>query len=146
MALAPADMNLLSSGINIANMKRQGLFQAEPQGIGGQQKDTIAQLEGFTDDLFDFGRGKNIRDGANFRRFYNLNPIPVALEHVPPEKLQAVSIDLDGAPGVGSPPVDRNKFPVVPELTGRGSSQNDPGYGGRTGNRHQWFFDFCPEA
>ena len=44
VALAAANMDLMECRINIAHFKGQGLAQAQAHGIGGEDKDPVAQL------------------------------------------------------------------------------------------------------
>jgi len=91
-------MNPFAACVDIADLKGQGFFQPKPHGVGGQQKNTIPELAGFPDEGFDFGGSKNVRYGMDFWRFDDMNPLPIALEYMPPKELQAVAIYFNGAP------------------------------------------------
>jgi hypothetical protein len=47
--------------VHFAHLKGQCLKEAQAHGIGGQQKNPVAQFACGTDQLFNFGNGQNIR-------------------------------------------------------------------------------------
>ena len=53
------------------------------------------------DQLVYFGYGEDIGEGVHFGGFDNVDPLPVLIEDMLPEELQSVSVNLDGAPGMG---------------------------------------------
>ncbi len=99
--LATADMNPLACRINIADFERQGFLQAKPHGVGGEKEHPEAQFAGSGNQHLHLRRCENVRQGFDFGRLDNVDPLPVLLEHVFPEKLQAVAVDLDRTPGMG---------------------------------------------
>src|SRR5450759_3276517 len=101
MALAVPDMYLFALAVDIPHLQRQGLSEAQAHRIGCQQKDPVAQLACRTDQLFNLRDGENIRQRMYFRDFDHLYPLPVAFKHMLPEKLQTITINLDGTPGMG---------------------------------------------
>ena len=101
MPFASTDMHLFALAVDIAYLQCQGFAQAQAHRVGCQQKHPVAQFTRGADQLLDFTDGENIRQGAYLRGFDHLNPLPVAFEDVFEEKLQAITIDLDGAPGMG---------------------------------------------
>ncbi len=46
--------------------------------------------------------------------FYDFNPLPITLEHMSPEKLQAISINFDGAPGMAIHQLSKIGFQLLP--------------------------------
>ena len=60
MALAAPDMYLFALTVDIPNLQRQGLAEAQAHRIGCQQKDPVAQLACRTDQSLDLGDGENI--------------------------------------------------------------------------------------
>ena len=101
MALTTANMNLFSFSVDIAYLKCQGLAEAQAHGIGCKQKGAVAKLICGPDQLFYFGYGEDIGEGLHFGGFDNVYPLPVAFQDMLPEELQAVSVNLDSAPGMG---------------------------------------------
>ena len=101
MALATPDMYLFALAVDISHLQRQGLSEAQAHRIGCQQKDPVAQLACRTDQLFNLRDGENIRERMYFRDFDHLYPLPVAFKHMLPEKLQTITVNLDGTPGMG---------------------------------------------
>ena len=53
------------------------------------------------DQLLNFGHGQNVRQCFDPGRLDDIDPVPVLLEYMLPEKLQAIAVSLDGTPGVG---------------------------------------------
>ena len=143
MPLAATDINLHMAGIDITDQKRQSLFQAKAHGIGGEEKDAIAELPAAMNDSADLFAGQDIRNGfdgrcfgvhpilmANSFRytscrgqhekaatvyggkpvnpisigcprcFDDVEPLPIRLQNVFPEKHEIEPVQLDRAPGV----------------------------------------------
>jgi excisionase family DNA binding protein len=100
VALAPADMHLPARAVDIPYLQGQGLPQPQPHGVGSQQEHAVAQVTGRPDQSLDLGDAENIRKLTDPRCLDDLDPLPLALQHVLPEELQTIAVDLDGAPGM----------------------------------------------
>ena len=101
VALAAANVDLMLCGIDIAHFKGQGLAQAQAHGIGGEDKDAIAQLASGGNDAGDLIGGEDIGQGLDLGRFDDVEPGPIELEDVLPKEAQAIALNLHGAPGMG---------------------------------------------
>jgi len=100
MPLAATDMHLHVAGIDIADLKREGLFQAKPHGIGGEEEDAIPEFAAAMNDSADLATSQDVRDGFDDGCFDDVEPLPVRLQNMFPEKHETEPIQLDRAPGV----------------------------------------------
>lgn len=101
MSLATTDMDSFALAVDIPHLQRQPLAQAQSHPVGRQEKNPLAQFACGADQLLDLGQGEDIGKRLNIWGLDHLNPLPIAFQDVLPEELQAIAVDLDGAPGVG---------------------------------------------
>jgi hypothetical protein len=92
---------LVPLSVDIPYLQSQSLFEAQAHGIGCQQKGPVAQLACRIDQLFSFTDGENIRERMYFGGFDHIYPLPVAFKGMLPEKLQLITVNFDGTPGMG---------------------------------------------
>lgn len=91
---------------------RPGSQRGEAHGIGCQNENPVAQVACRTDQFFHFGDGENIGQRKYFGGFDNVDPLPVAVKDMFPEKLQTIAINFDGTPGMGLDQVGKILFPL----------------------------------
>lgn len=101
MPFATPDVDLAVGPVDVTDLQRQCFAEAQPHRVGHQQEHAIAQFAGRADQLLDLGAGENIGKGLDARRLDQIEPGPIALEDMLPEALQAIAVDLHGAPGMG---------------------------------------------
>lgn len=99
-ALTTAHMHLIAPAIDIAHLQRKRLAETKSQRIGGQQEYPVAEFTGGTNQPADLFESENIGERLDLWRLDDLDPGPVAFKHVFVEKLQAITVYLDGAPGM----------------------------------------------
>lgn len=104
VTLAAADMHAPARPVDIADLKGEGLAQAQTHGIGREHKDAIAQLARRVDQPLHLIDGEDIRQGAHLWWLDHLHPLPVAVQDMLVEELQPVAVDAHGGPGA---PVDQ---------------------------------------
>jgi hypothetical protein len=71
----------------------------------------------------------------HFGGFDDIDPLPIAFKDMFPEKLQAITVNFDGAPGMGLDQVGKILFPLFQgQLIGATIKMvPDPAYGARVG-------------
>lgn len=87
--------------VDITDSQRQGLAQTQPHAKTDQDEGLVAQLTSAVDQALDLTQGQHIRQGLDHRRLDDIDPLPVALQDMLEEELQAIAVDLHGGPTVG---------------------------------------------
>ena len=100
VALAAMGMHLSIGAVDVAHLQRQGFPETQAHRVGDQQEYPIAQLTSGADQLFYLGASENIQEGLGSGCLDEIEPGPVAFEYMFSEALQAIAVDLHGAPGV----------------------------------------------
>ena len=112
MSFSAPNVDPLALTIDVAHLQGERLRQAQAHGIGHEQENPVAEFAGGTDQFFHFGYGENIRQGAYFGGFNDIDPLPVALKNMFPVKLLTVTVDFDGVPGMGFHQLGKIVFPL----------------------------------
>ena len=100
VALRIADRHPLARGIDVADLKTQALAEAQAKTVGGEIEDPVTEGTGLQEQPLGLLDGEDIGPALGLRR---LDPIPVhpgLVPHMAVEKLQAVQVELDRAPGM----------------------------------------------
>ena len=100
VAFASPNMDQIALTINVTDLQRQRFAEPQPHGVRGQQEDAVAELARCANQVLDFTGGENVRQRPHLRGFNDLDPGPVFLQDVPPDTLQAITVDLDGTSGM----------------------------------------------
>ena len=87
VAFASADMDTFSLRINITDLQGQGLAQAQPHGVGGQNEYPVAKFASRGNQTFHLRNGEHIGKGSHLGWFDDVDPLPVTFEHVFPKEL-----------------------------------------------------------
>ncbi len=100
VALGVAKMNPHVDGVDIANGQTDSFAKVQPHAVGGKEKDFVAQPVGCGKQPAQLLDGQNIRDPGCLWWFDQGNVLPGFVYYPGVEKLQAIQIELDCAPGM----------------------------------------------
>lgn len=101
VALAAADVQAHTPGIDVADLQRQPLAQAQPGAVEQDEEDAIAELAHRAEEGEHLRAREHIRQPLRARRLDDPLPVPGPVEDVAVEELEAAAVDVDRAPGVG---------------------------------------------
>lgn len=93
-------MDLHAGAVDVLDLQRQHLAQAQPHAVGDKDEGLVAQLASAVDEGFDPGACQQVRQGRLAGRLDDGDPVPVTLQDMLVEELQAAAIHFDGGPGV----------------------------------------------
>lgn len=133
VAFGIANVHPLASRIDVADLQRQPFAQAQAQTVQGEIEHPIAQRAGRSKEALGFVDRDNVGQPLCLGRLDQMGHHPGLAQDVGGVKLEAIQVQLDGAPGVGldqvAEVIGQLGFGEVVDLVGKIPAQAPDGAG-----------------
>ena len=102
VAFGVAHMHAVAHGVDVADLQAQPFAQPQAQAVEGEVEHPIAEHAGGSQQTLHFGHRDDVRQALALGRLDDAGRPPGFLQDVLGVELQAIQVELDGAPGVGA--------------------------------------------